>query len=123
MEFTPEAKGVYASRSNCEIAEALVQVVRAQYLTYLKRLFAAWYDAHRIEKLTASDLAHRQSLSRDRAMKPAGSELDGTEPCSGIQVSASLQYSKHLFTSTKLSPPLYSYSMLAGIEYRLRLNS
>lgn len=36
------------------------------------RLFAAWYDGHPIEKLTASDLAHfRQFLSRERAMKPA----------------------------------------------------
>jgi integrase/recombinase XerC len=35
-------------------------------------LFAAWYDGHPIEKLTASDLAHfRQYLSRERAMKPA----------------------------------------------------
>ena len=35
-------------------------------------LFAAWYDDHPIEKLTASDLAHfRQHLSRERAMKPA----------------------------------------------------
>jgi len=33
-------------------------------------LFAAWYDGHPIEKLTASDLAHfRQYLSRDRSMK------------------------------------------------------
>ena len=35
-------------------------------------LFAAWYDGHRLEKLTASDLAHfRQYLSRERSMKPA----------------------------------------------------
>ena len=35
-------------------------------------LFAAWYDGHPIEKLTASDLAHfRQYLSGDRSMKPA----------------------------------------------------
>jgi site-specific recombinase XerD len=35
-------------------------------------LFAAWYDGHPIEKLTASDLAHfRQHLSCDRALKPA----------------------------------------------------
>src|SRR5512146_2400391 len=35
-------------------------------------LFAAWYEGHPIEKLTASDLAHfRQYLSRDRALKPA----------------------------------------------------
>ncbi len=35
-------------------------------------MFAAWYDDHRIEKLTASDLDHfRQYLSRERAMKPA----------------------------------------------------
>jgi site-specific recombinase XerD len=35
-------------------------------------VFAAWYDGHPIEKLTASDLAHfRQYLIRDRAMKPA----------------------------------------------------
>jgi integrase/recombinase XerC len=35
-------------------------------------VFAAWYDGHPIENLTASDLAHfRQYLSRDRAMKPA----------------------------------------------------
>jgi len=35
-------------------------------------LFAAWYDGHPIEKLTANDLAHfRQYLRRDRAMKPA----------------------------------------------------
>ena len=34
--------------------------------------FAAWYEGHPIEKLTASDLAHfRQYLSRDRAMQPA----------------------------------------------------
>lgn len=35
-------------------------------------LFAAWYDGHALEELTASDLAHfRQHLSRDRALKPA----------------------------------------------------
>jgi len=35
-------------------------------------LFAAWYDGHPLEKLTASDLAHfRQYLSRERSMKPA----------------------------------------------------
>jgi site-specific recombinase XerD len=35
-------------------------------------LFAAWYDGHPLEKLTASDLAHfRQYLSRERLMKPA----------------------------------------------------
>lgn len=35
-------------------------------------LFAAWYDGHAIEELTAIDLAHfRQHLSRDRDLKPA----------------------------------------------------
>jgi site-specific recombinase XerD len=35
-------------------------------------VFAAWYEGHPMEKLTASDLAHfRQHLSRDRALKPA----------------------------------------------------
>ncbi|MGH9435979.1 MAG: tyrosine-type recombinase/integrase [Terriglobia bacterium] len=34
--------------------------------------FAAWYDGHPLEKLTASGLAHfRHYLSRERAMKPA----------------------------------------------------
>jgi site-specific recombinase XerD len=36
------------------------------------RLFAAWYDGHPFEKLTASDLAHfRQYLMRERNMRPA----------------------------------------------------
>jgi integrase/recombinase XerD len=35
-------------------------------------LFAAWYDGHPLEELTASDLAHfRRHLSRDRALKPS----------------------------------------------------
>ena len=50
-------------------------------------LFAAWYDGHPLEKLTASDLAHfRQYLGRERSMKPASINLASSKRCAASVV-------------------------------------